>query len=463
MPLERRTTSRWWYGRYEVNGKRYCVNLDIEIAGVPPEKGQKFGNPAYERARGNAETKLAQIISDTRRPMKAEALVQQLHEIKYGATIKTYPVDKLVAAWKSIPKRNEALHPRYVSAVEATIRDFEDHLKKNHPDVKEAAQVSRTIARTYMQSAALASLAAKSWNDVLKRLKGVFRFLQVEYGVLHNPFDGIQAREENHIHRKPFTTDEVAKLLEVAKADEFCRPLIVCGLSTAMRRGDCCLLKWTDVTLTGRHPSINVKTGKTGETVIIPIYSYLMDELQRAHAISFGKSEYVWPEQAAMQLTNENGVTYRLRLIFEAAGFKQKVPKPKRKKNGDEQVAENATHIPHKASVRDFHSLRTTWITEALSRGLPIETVKLISGHRTTEVVTQHYFRPNQEQVRDAITAAMPKMLTGGTGEADPKTESIADKMLAIIDGMKPKTWKSDAAELRKLAVQLKAAEKMAA
>ena len=41
MPLELRkkpdgTIRKWWYGRYEVNGKRYCDNLGVKITGTPP-------------------------------------------------------------------------------------------------------------------------------------------------------------------------------------------------------------------------------------------------------------------------------------------------------------------------------------------------------------------------------------------------------------------------------------------
>jgi len=58
------------------------------------------------------------------------------------------------------------------------------------------------------------------------------------------------------------------------------------------------------------------------------------------------------------------------------------------------RTSTHAAHGMRKASVKDFHSLRTTWITEALTRGVPIETVKRISGTGRFEVVTTHYFRP---------------------------------------------------------------------
>jgi hypothetical protein len=38
-----------------------------------------------------------------------------------------------------------------------------------------------------------------------------------------------------------------------------------------------------------------------------------------------------------------------------------------------------------RASVRDFHSLRVTWITLALTAGVPLELVQRVTGHKTTD------------------------------------------------------------------------------
>ncbi|HOY58443.1 MAG TPA: hypothetical protein PK640_09965 [Verrucomicrobiota bacterium] len=53
-----------------------------------------------------------------------------------------------------------------------------------------------------------------------------------------------------------------------------------------------------------------------------------------------------------------------------------------------------------RASVRDFHSFRVTWITLALAAGVPLELVQRVTGHRTAEVVMKHYFRPGREDFR---------------------------------------------------------------
>jgi hypothetical protein len=95
-----------------------------------------------------------------------------------------------------------------------------------------------------------------------------------------------------------------------------------------------------------------------------------------------------------------------------------------------------------RASVRDFHSFRVTWITLALAAGVPLELVQRVTGHRTVEVVMKHYFRPGREDFRAAIFKAMPKML------ADGGQRSVKEEMNAILKRTSAKTWKRDAAKL---------------
>ena len=104
-----------------------------------------------------------------------------------------------------------------------------------------------------------------------------------------------------------------------------------------------------------------------------------------------------------MYTENIHGLSWRFKQALKVAGIK-----------GTVIAREDASH---KASVKDFHSLRTTWITMALSAGVPMELVRRVTGHSTVEVVLKHYFRPGREAFRTALETAMPRMLTGKTGE----------------------------------------------
>jgi len=67
-----------------------------------------------------------------------------------------------------------------------------------------------------------------------------------------------------------------------------------------------------------------------------------------------------------------------------------------------------------RASVIDWHALRTSWVTLALAAGVPVELCKLVTGHQTVDVVLRHYFQPQAAHLRAVLGDRLPGVLTGG-------------------------------------------------
>ena len=89
-----------------------------------------------------------------------------------------------------------------------------------------------------------------------------------------------------------------------------------------------------------------------------------------------------------------------------------------------------------RASVRDFHSFRVTWITLALTAGVPLELVQRVTGHRTVDVVLKHYFRPGREDFKQRILAAMPRLLAGPSDAKIFETVDANAKLDAALAGL---------------------------
>jgi integrase len=81
--------------------------------------------------------------------------------------------------------------------------------------------------------------------------------------------------------------------------------------------------------------------------------------------------------------------------------------------------------------VRDFHSFRVTWVTLALTAGVPLELVQKVTGHKTTDIVLRHYFQPGREDFRRALQSAMPKLLTNGHKSPKDEMKEVLDKLTA--------------------------------
>ncbi len=510
--------SQFWYAVFEVKGRRHVVSTGIAIEGEP-------GSKAFLLSKGRAQTVQDQMVEEARKKSGAEKIVQRLVEIKTGDQYASPPLSSLADAWAAIPRKRKP-GAFYLQCGRNVLDRFVHFLHDRHPGVKVLADVSANHARAFMDTEERRGITPRTWNQSKGLLRSAFRHLDPSADAYRNYFAKVPDKTEDSVHRQPFTPEEIAAILTTAANDQLMRPLIVTALCTAMRRGDCAMLKWADVDLKGGF--ITVKTSKTGETVEIPIMPLLRDELM---AIKRGKNEYVFPEAAKLYQQSADGLNYRLKEILTAAGFvdagsdgsaepqepalpslpadelrarglaaldaiRMTAPKRERAKaiftayldghtipdiaaslkvgqgTASAHLNQLEQHLKaavirrkgaapaaairgtlysngvgqrlKRGSLRGWHSFRTTFITLALSAGLPMELVRRITGHTTVDIVLKHYFRPGREDFRRALQSAMPKLLTNGS--KSPKEEAIA-----ILDGMTAKTWKQDAAKMRQL------------
>jgi integrase len=458
-----------WYARHELNGRMVYLNLGVKVAGTPPASLslKEEGDVMFERSRATAQAKFESIVEEARSQRSSERLVEKLYEIKTGEQIKSVKLTKLGEEWENIGRRRKP-DDRYASQCKSRLTKFADFVHSENSKADEIAHVTRTAARAFLDSEEKRGVTAKTWNDSLVLLRATFQHLLPAGSI--NPFSGIPTKETETVFRKPFTPEELKAILDAAKKDKFIQPIIIAGVCTAMRRGDCCLLKASDVDLKNRF--ISVKTAKTGETVSIPIFPALYDVLKKALKDS-ANDGFVFPKQAAMYTENPDGITWRVRKVLALAGFKDTQDEGKTetddekpaigklvKVNGPLDVAlkQDANGAVHRgeihaerngglrrASVRDFHSFRVTWVTLALTASVPLELVQKVTGHKTTDIVLKHYFQPGREDFRKALESAMPKLLTNG--KKSPK-----DALLLLINKVKEKGLKKAMlAQLEKL------------
>ena len=472
MPLELRIEKDgrvrpFWYGRFEINGQRQCLNLGVKVKGTPPASLslRDEGDLDFERSRVAARSKLDSVIEEARTKQGSVRLVEKLYEIKTGEAIKTVLLENLFQEWAKIPRRRK-LNERYSSQCQSTLKRFAEFVRSENVKATEIAHVTRLVAQSFLDAESKRGVTAKTWNETLKLLRTTFKHL-LPVGAI-NPFSNLPTRETETIFRKPYSPDELAAILDAARLDEFLRPVLVVGICTAMRRGDCCLLRWKDVDLQRRF--VTVKTAKTGQTVSIPIFPLLYDELKSKAKDRKSDNDYVFPEQALMYQENPDGITWRVRKVLAAAGFRDEDEVPqtaggegvpqksdtsiqRSHPNGETCVIRGEIHVARKeglrrASVRDFHSFRVTWVTLALTAGVPLELVQKVTGHKTMDIVLKHYFQPGQEAFRQALQSAMPKLLTNGK-------KSPRDEMREILARMTVKTWKKDKARMKELLAAL--------
>ena len=319
MGLEIKKGSNWWYGRFRVEGKIKQINLDVEIEGVRPATVSGAGDRDFERSRGKAQQELDRKVAELLGDPMAEKAVQRLVEIKTGYVAKFPKVADLPALWDALPRRREP-DERYAEQCKGVLRRFAEYLSVQKPPVVEFVKVTPDTARAFMDAEAARGLAPKTWNDTLKLLRTMFKRVHPQLNDGSNPFHGLITKATETVNRDPFPVPVLKAILDVSMEDPFIRPIIVTGICTAMRRGDCCLMKWDDVDLEEGY--ITVKTSKTGETVDVPMFPMLKDLLRAAvakQAEDGQKSVYCFPEAAAMYDKNPDGITWRVKQVLAAA------------------------------------------------------------------------------------------------------------------------------------------------
>ena len=420
--------SKWWYGRFEINGKSKCANLGIEIKGEVPPSLRKIGDPRFERSRAQAQVALDQLVKEARSHKAAEKHLQDLYELKAGDALQNAPLSHMEAVWDELPSK-KTRSAKWRRTQHGSLKAFRDYTVKKHPNVEYMSQITHTMAKEWMRKLDEKGFGAETYNHKLILLRSVF-VPTAGTGVLRNPFEGIFPKRKTNVHREPFTTAELTAVIE--HCDDLFRPIFITGMCTAMRRGDCCLLKWESVDLV--NDFITVNTSKTGETAEIPMFPLLKKEIEKRPR----KGIYVFPEAAKMYQVNHHGISWRLKQALKAADIEMTRPSVNKK---------NASN------VKGFHSLRTTWITMALSAGVPMELVRRVTGHSTVNIVLKHYFRPGREDFREALESALPQAMTGGTREKKSPAERLQD-LIAKAGDLEKETLIE---EMAKIAEQLAA------
>jgi integrase len=315
MPnLQLRKSSKWWYGYYRRNGKVFAPNLQVEVAGRRPESLKDAGDAAFERSRGQAQAVLDRILRDLDDGRQQEELAQQVYRAKYGQKLSILPLKELSDYWERIPRKRPPT-PRYVSQCRMILQSFVDWMKKHHPDVKDVGGVIHEVAEAYMRNLDDGSITNRTWNQRLGVLRGVFKRLQQQNGI-GNPFVSIVTKEEDTVFRIPFQPEELRDVLAATAKDPLIAPIAVTAACTAMRLGDCCMLRWDQVDL--EEGFVTVKTSKTGATVDIPLFPMLYDEINKRRD---NDSVYVFPDQAQQYRKNQSLLSDRLRRALADCGF----------------------------------------------------------------------------------------------------------------------------------------------
>ena len=296
---------------------------------------------------------------------------------------------------------------------------FARWMEHNHLEISHLAEVTETAVAEYLAEFRCHH-SASTYNGHVCVLREIFRVLADKAGIAHNPWANVCLKADDSISRRELAVDEVERLYAAAsKEGEDWKLLLMTGIYTGMRLGDCCRLKWDNVFLErGVIQFIPEKTKKHmhGKPVTIPIHPQLLNgllaakckidnagrETKDAGAARRSATGFVNPVIAEMYNKRKWRLDSGLRRIFKAAHITMSVRMEGRSR---------------KTVVASFHSLRHTFVSLSANAGVPLPVVQSIVGHCST-AMTRHYYHENEEVLRQAVEA-IPAFGTGGARRPD--------------------------------------------
>lgn len=334
---------------------------------------------------------------------KAERILQRFLA-PLGLGDRRLPLAEVWREYVKSPNRNE-LAPATLNAKRLVWMHFAKWMEENHLEVGDLAGVTAEVTWEYL-ACLRADVCASTYNGRVCILREIFRVLGKKAGLEEDPWDGVRLRPDDSHSRRELTMDELKRLLAAAE-NEKQEPnewylLILIGIYTGLRLGDCCRLDWSQINLA--MDVIQLVPRKTRRhhqrMVTIPIHPVLKKALVEtaqdpissvggAIQTSGALMGSVLPTVAELYARSRWQVSHALSRIFKAAKITMSV-----RLDGRRHLTPEAT----------FHSLRHTFVSLAANAGVPLHIVQSIVGHEST-AMTRHYYHENIDALRMAVVA----------------------------------------------------------
>lgn len=334
---------------------------------------------------------VAEIERGTFTAPTARAYLAKLLGIATGEDLPAFTVASWCEEWIRRKARGSS---------DATMARYRGHIRAwlgwlgESRAAKPLESITAADARAWRDSLQDGGRTAKTVAGYCKDINASFRAAIREGLIQHNPFGPLEALDtSDSLERKPFSGEEVARLLEAAPSEEW-RGLILVAAFTGLRLGDAARLRWSCVDLeTKRITVIPSKTKKKKREVRIPIQPDLHAYLLAAPVADDSPDAPVFPTLDRLRVNARAGLSRTFIDIMEAANVDRGKASRETKSDGC------AGYIIHE---RGFHSLRHTFISWLRTAGVSEEDRMALSGHTTRES-HQIYSHADEAALRHAI------------------------------------------------------------
>lgn len=302
---------------------------------------------------------------------KSGSVEKMTDQLTFTQAAEKYAALKLIPATysgeKKIAGRRELSAPK--SFIKVLIEHFGRRKLRNirHSDI-EHFKLQRLNAPTRHGN----QRSVRAVNAELQMMNAVMNFALRNGWIEKNPFkqgESLMRKADETARERVMSYDEEARLLNVCVNERaHLRSLVIAAVDTGLRRGELFKLDWTDIDFDSRMihlPAIKSKTGKARD---VAMTSRVYDELLKLQEARQDDQSLVF------------GITDNIKRAWATAC--------------------------RLAGIEDlhFHDLRHSFVTRAISAGVPVAEAMKTSGHVTLAMLSR-YLNPDIDAVKRVATA----------------------------------------------------------
>ena len=289
-----------------------------------------------------------------------------------GFESKDQALERLISDFKGYCKTN--LAPGTQKRYQSIIDNFQRFLSEIYYNLTKLSQFHPKVFEDFKHFRKGEGAENRTVNAEMIVIRMMFR-LAITWGYLKdNPTDGVSKLRVPITNAPKFLTEDQCKQLLEA-SNEWLRPIFFAFLNSGMRKGELENLEWDDIDFERKKIKIRVKDNwspKSNEREI-PLNDGLFNVLSEQRK-KVDKSKYVFPDENGKRI-------YKNRLLNR---FKTLA---KRLKFGEADT---------------IHSLRHTFASHLVMKGVDLATVKKLMGHSDIDT-TMIYSHLTEKHVDEAV------------------------------------------------------------
>lgn len=289
-----------------------------------------------------------------------------------GFERKDSTLNKLLLDYEAYCKTNVA--PSTLKRYSSILDNFKRFLKMDFPHLEKISHFRPKVFEDFKGFRKGEGAHNRTVNAEMIVIRMMFR-LAIQWGYAkENPTDGVsRLRIPKKVAPRFLTEEECEKVLE--ECDGFLYPIIFSFLNTGMRKAELENLEWGDINFNRKKLQIVVKdhwSPKSNEREI-PLNEGMLELLKNQKKQANG-SKYVFPDEKGNKIY-KNRLRSRFMTITKRCGFPE---------------------------VTKIHSLRHTFASHLVMKGVDLATIKRLMGHSDIET-TMIYSHLTEKHVDDAV------------------------------------------------------------